>query len=53
MGVNSLAGCVLRPPTPALLAPAAQVVKADFDDPDSLLEAFRGCDAVFAVTGGT
>ncbi len=28
-----------------------QVVKADFEDPDSLAEVFRGCDAVFAVTG--
>jgi hypothetical protein len=27
------------------------VVKADFEDKDSLLAAFQGCDAVIAVTG--
>ena len=27
-----------------------QLVKADFDDPVSLREAFKGCDAVFGVT---
>lgn len=44
----------LTAPAPTCALPicsAAQVVKADFEDPDSLAEAFRGCDAVFAVTG--
>lgn len=30
--------------------PLAQVVKADFDDPASLAEAFKNVDSVFAVT---
>lgn len=38
------------PAAGALISAGAEVVKADFEDPDSLAEAFRGCDAVFAVT---
>jgi hypothetical protein len=39
------------PAAPLPCLPSPQVVKADFEDKDSLLAAFQGCDAVFAVTG--
>ena len=34
-----------------VIYPAPQVVKADFDDLESVKAAFKGADAVFGVTG--
>lgn len=38
------------PSSKKLAGPDVEVVKADFEDPASLKEAFAGCDAAFAVT---
>ncbi|EFN58158.1 hypothetical protein CHLNCDRAFT_57026 [Chlorella variabilis] len=38
------------PSSTKLAGPDVELVKADFDDPVSLREAFKGCDAVFGVT---
>lgn len=48
VGIATITHCALL----LSLNPPLQLVKADFEDPASLDAAFKGADAVFAVTGG-
>ena len=58
VNASTTASANCPPPSPSPPPPATalstimipQLVKADFDDPVSLREAFKGCDAVFGVT---